>query len=222
MQAQVWRQPDNIVSPEVLEDNSVVFRVQAEDASSVSQVERAQPMIVVFPNGYPNYAGAPLHRPYSTKQMPGINAMVSGQYETSLMRDIVPYVEKNYRVKANPEHRAIAGFSMGGYHTQMITNSNPGTFKYIGVMSMGLFSELPGIEYSRDQHLAQLQALKNAEPKLYWIGMGKEDFLYRSIAKLLEIYDEAGLNYLYRETAGFHDWNSWRLYLAEFAPLLFK
>ncbi|MFN8487166.1 MAG: alpha/beta hydrolase-fold protein [Caldilineaceae bacterium] len=181
----------------------------------------AQPMLVVMPNGYPNYAGAPLHRPYATEQTPGISAMVSGRFETSLIQDIVPYMEKHYRVKANPDHRAITGFSMGGYHTQMITNSNPGTFDYIGVMSMGLFNELPGVEYSREQHLRQLAALKNSQPKLYWIGMGTADFLYKSIAPLLALYDEAGLKYLYRENVGQHDWNSWRLYLTEFVPLLF-
>lgn len=181
----------------------------------------AQPMLVVMPNGYPNYIGGPLHRPYSAAQTPGISPMVSGRFETSLVKDIVPYLEKHYRVKANPDGRAISGFSMGGYHTQMITNSHPGTFNYIGVMSMGLYNELPGVAYSREQHLSQLKALKDAQPKLYWIGMGTADFLYKSIAPLLAIYDEAGLAYRYRENAGHHDWNSWRLYLTEFVPLLF-
>lgn len=182
----------------------------------------AQPMIIVMPNGYPNYAGAPLHRPYSTQHTPSNGPMVSGKYETSLISDIVPYIEKNYRVKTDSAYRAIAGFSMGGYHTQMISNNYPDMFKYIGVMSMGLFTELPGVQYSKDQHMAQLLALKNAGPKLYWIGIGKEDFLYRHIAGLLAIFDEVGLQYRYRETAGYHDWNTWRPYLAEFLPLLFK
>ena len=184
----------------------------------------AQPMVVVMPNGYHNYSGAPLHRSYATEQTSGIAPMVSGKFETSLINDIVPYIEANYRVKANPDHRAVAGFSMGGYHTQMITNSNPETFKYIGVMSMGLFKGFPGVEveYNRDQHLSQLTALKNAHPKLYWIGMGTQDFLYEHISPLLALYDEVGLEYQYRETASYHDWNSWRLYLTEFLPLLFK
>lgn len=184
----------------------------------------AQPMIVVLPNGYPNYAGAPLHRPRATEQTPGISPMISGRFEASLINDIVPYMETHYRVKANAEHRAISGFSMGGYHTQMITNSNPGLFNYIGVMSMGLFNGLPGVKdtYNREQHLRQLKALKASQPKLYWIGMGTADFLYKDIAPLLELYGEAGLTYLYRETDGHHDWNSWRLYLTEFAPLLFN
>ena len=186
--------------------------------------QEVQPMIVVMPNGYPNYVGAPLHRPYSTEQTPGITPMISGRFEASFINDIVPYIEKNYRVKTNPDYRAIAGFSMGGYHTQMITNRNPGTFKYIGVMSMGLFKGLPNVEvtYSKAQHLSQLEALKNTHPKLYWIGMGTEDFLYKHIAPLLQLYDEVGLDYQYRENAGNHNWNSWRLYLTEFLPLLFK
>ena len=182
---------------------------------------QTQPMIMVMPNGYANYAGAPLHRPSSTEKTSGISPMISGLFETSLINDIVPYIEMNYRVKADPDHRAISGLSMGGYHTQRITNSNPGAFKYIGVMSMGLYSQLPGVDYSRDQHLSQLQELKAARPKLYWIGMGKEDFLYQHIPELLQLYDEVGLQYIYRESAGRHDWNSWRLYLTELVPLLF-
>jgi len=61
-----------------------------------------------------------------------------------------------------------------------------------------------------------------AKPKVYWIGIGKEDFLYGTVTKLRSLYDEVGLKYTYVETEGRHDWNSWRLYLSEFAPLLFK
>lgn len=182
----------------------------------------AEPMIVVITNGYPNHAGAPLHRPVAGDQAAGITAMVSGQFEASLIQDIIPYVEGKYRVLAEPAHRAITGFSMGGYHTQTITNGYPGTFNYIGVMSMGLYSGLPGVDYTKDQHVHQLEALKDAAPTLYWIGMGTEDFLYESVAPLLALYDEVGLEYVYRENAGRHDWNSWRLYLREFVSLLFK
>ncbi len=52
--------------------------------------------------------------------------------------------------------------------------------------------------------------------------MGTEDFLYEHIAPLLQLYDEVGLAYQYRENAGHHNWNSWRLYLTEFLPLLFN
>jgi enterochelin esterase family protein len=149
--------------------------------------------------------------------------MASKKFEESLMKDVIPYVEKNYRVIADADHRAVTGFSMGGYQTQNITNSNPTKFKYIGVMSMGLFSSMGnGSNYNKEEHVKQLKELQKANPKLYWIGMGKGDFLYSSVLKLNELYDEVGLKYTYRESAGRHDWNSWRLYLSEFAPLLFK
>jgi enterochelin esterase family protein len=185
---------------------------------------KAVPMIVVITNGNPSTPGAPLERSIELKQhnpATGPGAMVSGKFEESLIKDIIPYVEKNYRVIADPAHRAITGFSMGGYHTEMITNANPGKFDYIGVMSMGLFTGF-GRPYDKDAHVKQLDALKKSNPKVYWIGIGKEDFLYPTVVKLRGLYDEVGLKYIYRESAGRHDWNSWRPYLNEFAALLFK
>jgi enterochelin esterase family protein len=113
---------------------------------------------------------------------------------------------------------------MGGYQTQNISNANPTMFSYIGVMSMGLFSSaLRGAsDYSKDKHVAQLKALIQAKPKVYWIGMGKDDFLFDSGVKLRALYDEVGLKYTYVENEGTHDWNSWRMYLKTFMPLCFK
>lgn len=185
---------------------------------------KAVPMIIVVTNGNPSTAGAPLERSIEANQKgapTGPGAMTSGKFEESLIKDIIPYVEKNFRVIADAEHRAISGLSMGGFHTQMITNANPGKFDYIGVMSMGLFAGF-GVKYDKAAHVKQLEALKAGKPKLYWIGIGKEDFLYKSVTSLRALYDEVGLHYIYRESQGRHDWNSWRLYLGEFAPMLFK
>jgi enterochelin esterase family protein len=185
---------------------------------------KATPMIVVITNGNPNTPAEPLDRSYSVKITDNIiGGMSSQKFEESLVKDVIPYIESNYRVIADPDHRAITGFSMGGYQTQNITNSNPDKFKYIGVMSMGLFSSaLPGMKYDKDAHVKQLQALKNSNPKVYWIGIGKADFLYQSAVKLRALYDEVGLKYTYMETDHHHEWNAWRLYLTEFAPMCFK
>jgi enterochelin esterase-like enzyme len=148
--------------------------------------------------------------------------MASGKFEESLVKDVMPYIEKNYRVMADPSHRAVTGFSMGGFQTQNITNSNPEKFKYIGVMSMGLFSTFPGANYNKEAHVKQLEALKKTNPTVYWIAIGKQDFLYSSEVKLRALYDEIGFKYTHEENDGRHDWNSWRLYLTEFAPMLFK
>jgi enterochelin esterase family protein len=185
---------------------------------------KAEPMIVVITNGNPNTPAAPLDRSYSEKaEDSGIGGMSSHRFEESLIKDVIPFVESNYRVIADADHRAITGFSMGGYQTQNITNSNPDKFKYIGVMSMGLFSSMAqNSKYDKDAHMKQLEALKKANPKVYWIAIGKKDFLFQSVVKLKSLYDEVGLKYTYLETDHRHEWNAWRLYLADFAPMCFK
>lgn len=189
--------------------------------------KQAVPMIVVITNGNPETVAAPLDRPLNKnlKETPGIGGMASQRFEQSLVNDVVPFIEKNYRVIADADHRALTGFSMGGYQTQNITNSNPTMFKYIGVMSMGLFNSFrnrPDTNYDKDKHVAQLKALVAARPKYYWIGIGKDDFLFATVTNLRTLYDEVGLKYTYRESEGSHTWKEWRLYLTELAPKFFK
>ncbi|KPM47339.1 esterase [Jiulongibacter sediminis] len=186
---------------------------------------KAKPMIVVITNGDVNNTATVLDREAfaTAKTTPGgVGAMAAGLFERSLVNDVMPYVEKNYRTINDADHRALTGFSMGGYHTQNISNANPSLFKYIGVMSMGLFSTFRPDGYDKEKHVAQLKALQKNNPKVYWIGMGTDDFLYRTGVELRKLYDEVGFKYIYRENIGNHDWNSWRMYLTEFAPLCFK
>jgi enterochelin esterase family protein len=186
---------------------------------------KAEPMIVVITNGDVNNIGSVLDRPafQQKKDNTGIGAMAAGVFEKSLVKDVIPYIESNYRVIADADHRAITGFSMGGFHTQNVTNANPTMFKYIGVMSMGLWSAARNDpNFDKTAYLNQLKALQAAKPKVYWIGMGTDDFLYKSGVELRKVYDEVGFKYIYRENIGNHDWNSWRMYLTEFAPLCFK
>ncbi len=186
---------------------------------------KAEPMIVVITNGDVNNVGSVLDRPANLpkKDNTGIGAMAAGVFEKSLVKDVIPYIEGNYRVIADADHRAVTGFSMGGFHTQNVTNANPTMFKYIGVMSMGLWSAARNDpNFDKPAYIAQLKALQKANPKVYWIGMGTDDFLYKSCVELRKVYDEIGFKYVYRENIGNHDWNSWRMYLTEFAPLCFK
>jgi len=139
------------------------------------------------------------------------------------VKDLIPFVEANFRVKTGKENRALSGLSMGGYQTQLTSNMFPDAFDYIGVMSFGTFSNFGNYNnYSKEAHIAQLKALQKANPKLYWIGCGTSDFVYQGVLDLMKLYDEAGLKYTYRESEGGHTWNNWRLYLSEFAPMLFK
>ena len=187
-------------------------------------VGKAKPMIIVMTNGIPANAGSPGDRPLNSILKKGDTstpaAMTSGKFEESLIKDVIPFIESNYRVKSDPDNRAIAGLSMGGYHTQKITNANPGKFKYIGVMSMGLYSMFGA--YDKEQYVSQLKALNDNKPKLYYLGCGKTDFLYKGVTDLRALYDEIGFKYTYRESEGGHSWNNWRLYLSEIASQLFR
>ena len=102
---------------------------------------KARPMIVVMTNGNANQAGAQndIPQPAAQRQMTMADyAKYWGKFEESLIKDVMPFIEKNYRTYTDKSRRAIAGLSMGGMHTQTITNNNPGVFDYIGVFSMGI------------------------------------------------------------------------------------
>ena len=189
---------------------------------------KAKPMIVVMTNGNANQSAAqndvPL--PAAAGQQTMADYMkYAGKFEESLVSDIIPFIEKNYRTYTDKDHRAIAGLSMGGAHTQTITNNNPKLFSYIGVFSMGIMNfgtppqDVAKIDQERE---AKIEVLKNSGYKVYWIGCGKDDFLYGSVTNLRSTLDKLNFKYTYRESTGGHTWANWRIYLSEFAPLLFK
>jgi enterochelin esterase-like enzyme len=184
---------------------------------------KARPMIVVMTNGNAWSAAAPGHEPVSENSgPPDFSQITGGAFEKSLVDDVIPFIETHYRTLTDPDNRAIAGLSMGGMHTQTITNTNPGKFAYIGVMSMGLMNNPRWGNYNEEAHKKQIQALQNSGLKLYWIGVGKDDFLYESVTNLRKFYDDLGFKYEYRESTGGHTWTNWRIYLSELAPKLFK
>lgn len=181
---------------------------------------KALPMIVVMTNGNAWAAAAPGEAP--AMAAPADRMSLAGKFEESLVKDVIPFIEKNYRVLTDPGHRAIAGLSMGGGHTMTITNNNPGLFSYVGVMSMGLMTGNRMGNYDADKHKGQIAALKDSGLKLYWIGCGKQDFLYEGVVNLRKLYDEQQFKYEYFESEGGHTWPEWRIYLSELAPKLFK
>jgi enterochelin esterase-like enzyme len=181
-------------------------------------------MIVVRTNGNPGLSASPGEGPAKTLAMgqgsPG--DMGRGRFEESMVKDVIPYIESHYRVIKNSENRALAGLSMGGMQTLTLTGNNPKMFGYIGVWSMGLVdASSMGFKPDPDQD-AKFESLKNSGYKLYWVGIGKDDFLYKSAQNLRAALDKHGLKYTYRESTGGHTWANWRIYLSEFAPLLFK
>ncbi len=172
----------------------------------------AEPMIVVMPNGNPDQQAAQTFG-LPTADIRNIENRNTA-YVRSLVEEIVPFIEKNYRTVSKKSHRAIAGLSMGGRHTIMASGMYPDVFDYICPLSMGA-------EKSAELN-AQLQGIKKAGYKLYWLACGNTDFLFNSANELDSALTENGLQHTYFVNEGGHVWANWRHYLNTFAPLLFK
>ena len=138
-------------------------------------------------------------------------------FQEVLLKDIIPMVEKNYRVIADTEHRALAGLSMGGMQTHMITLANPKTFAYVGMFSGGTF---------RTEELQDASDFKATNKVLFMSAGGKETRMAEgdgSVGKAAADLKALGINahsYVSPETA--HEWQTWRRSLYQFAQLLFK
>ncbi|MBR5988432.1 enterochelin esterase [Prevotella aff. ruminicola Tc2-24] len=142
---------------------------------------------------------------------------MGGAFEEVLIKDIIPMVEKNYRVVADAEHRAMAGLSMGGMQTHGITLNNPTTFSYVGIFSGGTIGA---------DELTDIPDFKKTNKVLFMSAGGKETGMAEgetSVGKVADDLKAIGINahsYISPETA--HEWQTWRRSLYQFAQLLFK
>ena len=184
---------------------------------------KAKPMIVVMPNGNISQEAAPGETSEGLKipsmQLP---KTMDGNFETAF-QDVVNFVEQNYRVKADKAHRAIAGLSMGGFHSLYISINNPSSFDYIGLFSAAIKprqKEVSSPIYKDPE--SKVDNLFKHSPKLLWMGIGNTDFLYKENADLRHYLDSKHYPYTYLETDGGHIWRNWRIYLTTFAQKLFK
>lgn len=183
---------------------------------------RAEPMIVVMPNGNVSQQAAPGEgiRGYYKPQFMEPGTM-NGDYEASFM-DIKNFVENSYRVKADKAHRAVAGLSMGGFHSLHISRYYPNTFDYVGLFSAAILpNQDVSAEVYQDIDGTLKQQMENGY-KLYWIGIGKTDFLYNSNMQYKDKLEAMGMPFIYHESEGGHIWKNWRVYLSIFVPQLFK
>ena len=184
--------------------------------------KKANPMIVVMSNGNVAQEAAPgessLGFTKPTMQLP--NTM-DGKFEETFP-DIIRFIENNYRVRKKKESRAIAGLSMGGYHSLHISRYYPGTFGYVGLFSAAIMPNEQATSKVYQNLDATLETQMKNGLNLYWIGIGKTDFLYKNNVDFREKLDKMGFKYTYLETEGGHTWTNWRIYLTEYAQLIFK
>ncbi|MEN5433489.1 alpha/beta hydrolase-fold protein [Sphingobacterium faecium] len=183
---------------------------------------KAKPMIVIMPNGHTSNAAAPGESSKGFYKIDMVTPDIfTGDMEANF-NEIITFTEQNYRVKADAKNRAIAGLSMGGFHSLYISANQPKTFDYIGLFSPAILPPENKKSPIYENLDAKLQVQKNNAYRLYWIAIGKTDFLYKHAAGFRDKLDKMNFSYQYVESEGGHTWSNWRKYLNDFVPQLFK
>ncbi len=167
---------------------------------------KMQPMIVVMPNGS-----------IATQSLEGEVPL----FEKDLVADIIPYTEANYRVKADPAHRAIAGLSMGGMETLETLLNDSEKFDYFWVLSSGWWYDATTYSAYRKRLDAIAPSLSHVRQLMFTMG-GPEDIAYKNCKQMLKLFDNAGIKYKYSEAPGGHTWYTWRNNLHELAQKIFR
>jgi enterochelin esterase-like enzyme/dienelactone hydrolase len=177
---------------------------------NLCNAQKAVPMIVVMPAGHTPVRGNPM------------GAGPDGDpFSKDLLQDIIPFIEKNYRVSPKREHRAITGLSMGGIQTLNIALWNPDNFAYVSPLSTGYFPPL--IKELEEKHTAILKNPSINQFKLFEICTGKDDALVANNHKAtLAFLDKMGVKYTTSVSEGSHTYLVWRRNLYNLAQKIFK
>ncbi len=196
---------------------------------------KARPMIIVNGFGYGRQGiGVGPESPADQQALGGRGPAPGGQgaarggppagggqqnspFAKDLLEDEIPWVEKNYRVVANADNRAIGGLSMGGGQTIAIGFTHTDTFHNIIVMSAGA----QNAEVTYPEFFANPTAT-NKKLKVLWMGVGKDDFAGQGMKALDAALTAKGINHIFRLGEGRHEWVVWRHHLYEVTQLLFR
>lgn len=166
---------------------------------------------------------------------------MSGFWEEHF-KEFMEEAERRYSISRNPAKRAIAGLSMGGFHTMHIAHYLNGQFAYVGLFSAVIIprtgnEQVADIDDSQfhttgfdlqlefgspvyDNWMADMRRMA-ATPPMYWIGMGRDDFLYAQMQDYRLWLDMNNFEYTYYESTGGHTWTNWQLYLCRFLKKIF-
>jgi enterochelin esterase-like enzyme len=174
---------------------------------------KAKPFIIVMTYGMTNEV-----------KIGGLRNFDIKPFQTVLLDELIPYIDKNFRTLSDQPNRAMAGLSMGGFETKLITLKNLDTFSSIGLFSGGSISpedvnKTPGFKEKVKLVFVsfgsrEIENMKNRPRTGPFGGDPKED---------IDAISKEGINahfYVSPNTA--HEWESWRRSLHEYAQLLFK
>lgn len=212
----------------------------AEILDNLISTGKCKEMIVVMPNGNIWQDASPVYD-YKTEngkvKWSNRNVRLQGEFEETFS-DIISFVERNYRTITKKHSRAIAGLSMGGYHAMHISHYYNQMFDFIGLFSPALSTYYDAqtsntknaiLDFPSDKNtprvyknvLKDLKSQFKTPPALYYIAIGRDDFLFEENVQYRAILDKQKYPYIYVETDGGHTWDNWRKYLIDFLPRLF-
>jgi enterochelin esterase family protein len=172
---------------------------------------KAKPMIVVMPYGR---AREDVYlAPFATANTQ------PDAFANDLLNDVVPMVEKFYRISGTPDQRAIAGLSMGGGQALQIGLHNLDKFHAIGAFSAALRAQNVEEQY---KDVLDDSMGTNKKLKVFYIACGKADSLFAPAQSFDEILTKHEIKHSFVPSEEGHVWRNWRNYLADFAPQLFR
>ena len=181
-------------------------------ADNLIAAKRTVPLVIVMPYGHgvpPSQAG---------RNTPGRD-LNNERFLADLEKDVMPLVERIYRVEVSPERRAIAGLSMGGGQALMLALKRQDLFRWAGAFSAGVPEGDPSALFAG---AAAAPSEYNEKQRLLWIGCGKGDFLFEANRRLNAWLTKTGLQHEYLVTEGAHTWLVWRDYLETLLEKLFR
>jgi enterochelin esterase family protein len=146
---------------------------------------------------------------------------MDGRFEETFM-DIVNFVDASFRTIPEKSGRAIAGLSMGGFHSKHISHFHPNTFDYVGVFSGAGIGPIDASSVVYQDFEGVLRRQMENGFQLYWLAMERDSFQNEGNARFLAKLDEMGFPYTYHWAYGGHTIRNWRIYLTLFVPMLFQ
>jgi len=178
---------------------------------------KLKPLVIVMPYGYAYPPTSPL------AEGPDAMKRQRDDFSRDLIEDLIPFVQANYRVHADRDHRAIAGLSLGGGQALGIGLSHTDVFSRVAGFSAALGAvtspQAGGLDF---KSLVADANKMNERLTLLWVGCGTDDTLFNSNKEFAHLLESSGVKHTFRVSDGAHTWQVWRRYLNEVAPLLFQ
>lgn len=179
---------------------------------------KAVPMIVVSANSNVRSRNGGMGGGYSWQGMQ--------TFRSELIDNVIPFVEKNFRVKKDRKNRAMCGLSMGGGQSFYIGLRDPDVFANVGVFSTGMFGGISGasnfdLEAEVPGMLTDTKTFNN-QFDVFFISCGEQDPRIEYTRSIVKKMRDSGVNVRFSSYLGDHEWQVWRKSLHEFAQYLFK